>query len=212
MTQTGGIWDLALNAAVAAITLASWLHMALDRSGSGRILSTRGVASLKYFTVLSNLLSGATAAVAAVAIAQGWAYPTWLVLLKLCATTSVMLTFVTVVTFLGPRLGWKAMFSGANLWLHLVLPLAAAAECCLFVPLEGLAPQATLVALLPTAAYGIGYIGNLVRNGVKKDGRNNDFYGFASWGMGRLPIVAAVMLLVTWGIAFVLFLASGMCQ
>ena len=48
--------SLALNALIAAIVLAAWLGMVFAVHERGA-LTSRGLRSLKYFTVLSNLLA-----------------------------------------------------------------------------------------------------------------------------------------------------------
>ena len=88
-----------LNIVLPVIIVYEWLDMFYF--GGENFLSTRGVASLKYFTILSNLLE---------AFACLW----WLwkknEVLKYAASVAVMLTCVVVLVFLGPMFGYLAMF------------------------------------------------------------------------------------------------------
>ena len=100
----------ALNVLLAIAVFGAWGRMVV--SGEGTLAST-GLSSLKYFTVLSNLL-------------EGFACLYWLAgkgakgeRLKFVATVAVSITFLVVMTFLGPLYGYPFMFEGANLWFHL---------------------------------------------------------------------------------------------
>ena len=200
--------SIVLNVAIAIISVLAWVSVALGRSDDRKLL-THGLASLRYYTVLSNLFSGAVSAAycADMLLSGGLPHP-WMVALKLAAATVVMVTFVTVVVFLGPTMGWTYMYKAGNFWLHLVLPLAAAVDVCLFVPLAGLPRVAALGPVAFTAVYGVGYIYRVLRYGIERDGVLNDFYGFCRWGTDKFAIVAVVMLLATWVIARLLMLAN----
>lgn len=100
------------------------------------------------------------------------------------------------------------MFKAGNFWLHLVLPLAAAADVCLLVPVGNLPLAATLAPVAFTAAYGVFYLGRVIRYGRERDGKVYDFYGFLRWGEHAMALVVIVMLTLTWVIAVLLRLAS----
>ncbi|MBQ9005242.1 MAG: hypothetical protein IJ092_02590, partial [Atopobiaceae bacterium] len=123
--------SMLLNIAIAIISVLAWISVVRGR-GDDRSLMAHGLRSLKYYTVLSNLFSGlASALYAAELLLTHGAPPQWLLVLKLAGASVVMVTFLTVVLFLGPTMGWTYMFKSGNFWLHLVLPLAAAADVCL---------------------------------------------------------------------------------
>lgn len=185
------------NAAIAVMTVFAWCQMFFGWGGQGGLLLARGIGAFKYFTVLSNVFSGIVSGWVAFSLARGRAASRWQCTLKLSATTCVALTFLVVAVFLGPPMGWLPMYMGANLWLHLVLPLAAIVEFCLFEQGE-LQPRADLLALIPVALYGIGYAANVLINGVGEWPQKNDFYGFAQWGLDKTPLVIAVIAAVTW--------------
>lgn len=201
--------SLVINGALAVLSPVAWLMLALRVGGPHR-LAARGRESLKYFTVLSNLLSGFTSLAYLISCltATRATTPAWLLSLKLMATSAVMLTFITVILLLGPKFGWASMYSGGNLWMHLVLPLLAAIDCMLFVPIGTLPFVATLAAMLPCILYGIGYLRAIVRHGAAQGDRAYDFYGFLRWGKQKVPLVMAGMLSASWALGIALWLAS----
>ena len=204
----GAMVSVILNVSIAVISVLAWISVVRGR-GDDRNLMAHGLASLKYYTVLSNLCSGMASALYCIQMLTDTGSPAaWVLILKLTGTATVMVTFLTVMVFLGPTMGWAPMFEAGNLWLHLLLPLAAAADLCLFVPLASLPFAATLGPVTFTAAYGAWYIWRVMRHGAKSDGVVYDFYGFCQWGTDKIGLVAAVMLLVTWVIAALLMLGN----
>ncbi len=194
---------VAVNVAIGIVSLAAWVYMAFLSKGPGT-LAAGGLASLRFFTVLSNLFNGCVALFYASWLLRGQDIAPAQKTLKLTATTAVGLTFVTVMAFLGPVFGYAMMFNGANLWFHLLLPVASFASFMFLergcrIPLKN-----TLWALLPPALYGTGYLTNIGVNGIGAWPNTNDFYGFLHWGNGVGALVACVILLVTWGISLVL--------
>jgi hypothetical protein len=196
--------SIALNASIFVLSVVSWLWITTGFGDSGN-LAARGIGSLKYFTVLSNLFSGAVSLVySIVCLAGAVRLPLWLVTLKLVATAAVMLTFLVTAALLVPTFGWKSLYRGGNFFMHLVLPLLAVADCLLFVPMAGVPMHMTLWAMAPTAAYGAFYLGRIFMHGAQPGDDRYDFYHFLRWGTKMVPMVLATMLLATWAIAVVL--------
>ncbi len=117
--------SLALNAAV----------VVLVSVGVAIAAGTLGWGIVEYYTVDSNLFLLAAAAVsaaaAAVSLAGGRPIPAWVVKLKYYAVCTVSLTFLVVITVLGPLLGgWKSLvwmlFQESGLFLHLLAPVTVA--------------------------------------------------------------------------------------
>ncbi|MBQ4019085.1 MAG: hypothetical protein II606_00175, partial [Erysipelotrichaceae bacterium] len=106
-----------LNIFMAIAVLYAWGSMFLGLSQEA--LAARGLASLRYFTILSNLLEAIACVV-------------WLIngneKIKYIAAVSVSMTFIVVMVFLGPLFGYAAMFYGVSFWLHGVVPLCAIFE------------------------------------------------------------------------------------
>ena len=201
-----------LNGAIAVISVLAWISVVQGR-GDDRSLMTHGLRSLKYYTVLSNLFSGLASALYVVSLlASGGVPAPWVLTLKLAGAAVVMVTFLTVVVFLGPTMGWEYMFKAGNLWLHLILPLAATADVCLFVPVGTLPLVATLAPVAFTAAYGVFYLGRVLLHGRERDGVVYDFYGFLKWGEDKMALVVVIMLTLTWVLAVLLRLGSSLLQ
>lgn len=200
--------SMVINGVLVVMSPAAWLMLALG-AGDSKGLAERGVHSLKYFTVLSNLLSClASLAYLVWSLAVGTPAPTWLLVLKLMTAAAVMLTFLTVIVLLGPVLGWKKMYSSGNLWMHLILPLLAAVDCVLFVPVGTLPFVVTFVSAIPCALYAVWYLSMVVRHGAEKDGVVYDFYGFLRWGWSKVPLVTASMITVSWLLGLALWWGS----
>ena len=194
--------SLAINLLIAAAVAISWCAMAFRFTDSGR-LSARGLRSMKYFTVLSNLLTGVAAAVCAVCLVRGQT-PRWASLLKYAGAVSVGLTFLTVMLFLGPVFGFKGMFKGANLWFHLLVPLLAMLDFSLLDRQAALSLGDSLIAVVPMVLYGLGYMINLLVNGFGDPAHTNDWYHFAARGIPTGIAAFAGMILGTWLLALLL--------
>ena len=211
MSQRKRVAILAINAFIAVMVVVAWAMLAFGE-GTDK-LAERGLGSLKYFTVLSNFLLGAASLVYAICEVRCLRgnlteIPRAVHLLKYVATAAVGLTFLTVMVFLGPLYGYPAMFKGANFWLHLVLPVLAIVEFCMLDGPYELRSRDNLVAVAPTLIYGIGYITNILVNGVGEGASSNDWYSFTLWGMDKIPLVLAVMLLVTFLIGLAIRIAN----
>ena len=163
------------------------------------------------FTVLSNLLLGLASLIYAVYLVRyvrsGRIVPKWAHLLKYAGTVAVTVTLMTVLLFLGPTMGYAAMFAGVNLWLHLVLPVLGIAEFVFLDTQRGISFKESLVGVLPVLVYGAFYYGNILLNGVGEPPYTNDWYGFTLFGEQFMPVVLAVMLLATW--VFALAVRAG---
>ena len=200
---------LLLNVLIVAFAVTGTIMMLFFRSNDPT-LQSKGVANLKYFTVLSNEACGIVAVVCLVLRLRGKRQP---MLAKLTAAAAVGLTFLTIAAFLGPLYGMLKMYRGANFFFHLVLPLTAMAEFVLSSDEEveeestGTSESReipfgwTFFTMIPVLAYGAAYLTNILVNGVGVWPDSNDFYGFVNWGLPVGIGIFAVLLLVTWGIA-----------
>ena len=197
------------------VVYALWLMMAFtaarlgqDGAVEGGALMTAGLRNLKYFTVLSNILEGVASAVLLGAIAANkGSVPLWAAKLKLAAAASVALTFVTVMVFLGPMMGYNFLFTGSNLWFHGIIPIAAILEYWLIDSFDGFPKvpfSATFVAVVPMLLYGVYYLLNVLRGGMAEGRYVNDWYGFAMWGIPASFLVYVIVAAVTWALALLL--------
>lgn len=167
------------------------------RSGVGNMKVT-GFKALMYFTVDSNVLSALASLGVVICLLTQLGenqalLPRWLILCKLVGAAAVGVTFLTVMVFLGPRLGYKAMFAGVNLHLHLICPLLAMISLVFLERSSSLPFPVTLLGILPTVVYGAVYLYQVV---ITKGWQ--DFYGFNLGGRWYLSLV--IMVLVSWGI------------
>ena len=108
---------IVLNAFLAVMVIIQWVILATGIPDSS--FMSGGLRTLRYFTVLSNLLEAAACII-------------WILTgnekLKYVGAVSVGLTFTVVMVFLGPLFGYLMMFTGPSLWMHGIVPLAAMAE------------------------------------------------------------------------------------
>lgn len=202
--------SLISNIFIAVMVPAAWSIMVFHLFGDG-VLTTSGLGSLRYFTVLSNLLAGAASLCYAVGLLRKTGISRWMTALKYVATVAVTLTFLTVIFFLGPLFGFAFMYQGANLWFHLVIPAVSVLEFCLLDHEHPLPFFYTLLAVLPMAVYGIFYLGNNLINGVGAGETTNDWYGFLLWGLPVGLIIFAALILVTWGAAVLIRALNKKC-
>jgi hypothetical protein len=155
---------------------------------------------LRFFTVLSNLLC-ALAALAVVVCRLGFGTLPYAVgVFKYVATAAVSVTLLTVLCFLGPTLGYKLMFTGPDLWLHLICPLLAVVSLLLWDKPE-LPFGAAFLGTLPVALYGAVYIRRVLF--APEQRRWPDFYGFnrgGKWPLSyaAMTVGAAVVSVVLW--------------
>ena len=177
----------AWNVLLAIAVFGAWGRMLV--SGEGTLAST-GLSSLKYFTVLSNLL-------------EGFACLYWLAgkgakgeRLKFVATVAVSITFLVVMTFLGPLYGYPFMFEGANLWFHLLVPVGAILEQ-VFLSKGPFGRKDVLFAALPVLFYGAGYLCNILMNGVGEWPDTNDWYSFMMWGYPGAAVIYGGLILIS---------------
>ena len=105
------------------------------------------------------------------------------------------------MVFLGPLYGYPEMFVGANLWLHLVVPITAMAEI-IFLSDATYTRRDNNLAVIPPLIYGIVYVLNILINGMGEWPNTNDWYLFFYWGYPIGFLIYVVIALVTWLLAF----------
>ena len=200
----------ALECFVALMTPAAWGEMMFYTAERER-LALSGLANLRYFTVLSNLFAGLASLLCLIVYLRRRKtvlhMPLWLVRLRSVAVSAVMVTFLTVALFLGPVYGFETMYVRANFWFHLILPLASLAGWFL-IPAPTLPFRATLLSMIPVAVYAVFYCGNILLHGVGLYPDTNDWYGFLTWGIGPGLGIFAGLLLISWGVSALIWVAT----
>ena len=198
--------SLALDILIAVMVFFSWLCMIMGWGNNGTI-AAGGFRNLKYFTVLSNLLAGSASVLNIIFTIRAdrtfQKIPSWVYKLRYAGAAAVALTFLVVIAFLWPVFKIPGLFSGANLFFHVVVPILA------FIGIVmGKGPELefrdSFPAALPMLIYGTGYILNNLINGVGEWPDTNDWYGFISWGWGPGICIFGFLILVTWGTALLM--------
>lgn len=165
-----------VNAFIALAVPAAWLYMMFSRKDGA--FSATGLRSLRYFTVLSNLLEGAASVFFLIAGANKRLRPA-ADRLKYVAANAVLLTFFTVAMLLAPLYGPHGMFREHNLWFHLLIPLIAGAEFLLLND-EPVTARDSLMAVTPVVLYGTVYTAVNLASGAPYP---FDLYRFLQWGV-----------------------------
>lgn len=188
------------NVLIAILVFIGWM---LTLIKPDPILAITGFENLKFFTVLSNLFEGLVSILWFITFtATKGKTVHWLEVLKYIAAVSVFVTFTVVLVFLVPLYGILGMYKNANLFFHLIVPIAAFLEAVIlsesdFTWIEN------LLVMIPPVAYGVGYLVNILVNGVGLGSSTNDFYMFLHWGY---PVGILIFACIA-GISFVLGLA-----
>ncbi len=166
-----------------------------------------GARCFRYFTVDSSILAAFAAAIMLWFELRGKRIPRWALLVKFIAAAAVGVTFFTVVFFLGPMMGYRAMFAGKNLFMHAITPIVSMGSFCLWEREEPLSVRQGFLGVLPTAVYGALYLTMVVVIGAANGGWP-DFYGFNIGGLWSVSML--VMLAATAGLSQLLRFANRM--
>lgn len=172
----GDIMDNAINILIFVITAISFLFCFRK---DGRWDLRAGKKSLRFFTILSNLFC-AVSALLWVLSSSYWAW-----LFKYVGTVAVTVTLLTVIFFLGPNMGYKPLFSGKDLYLHLCGPLLAIVSFCFMECQFALSFSLSLLGILPVIIYGFVYLVEVV---ILKNWE--DFYGYNKDGKWKKSMAA----------------------
>lgn len=108
--KTGSRVRKYVNIFIVIASVASWLALLVFGEGE---LAERGINSLKYFTVLSNLFAGLSSVIWLISSRENGKASETVERLKYIAAASVALTFTVVMVFLGPLYGYPEMFNKA---------------------------------------------------------------------------------------------------
>ena len=202
------IITLAINIILFIMPFAAWMYMTFN-AGKYDSMSLRGIRNLQYYTVESNLLYGISCLIyffhRRKALKDGTKFPRWVMILKLTAVTSVTLTFMCVMGFLGPVWGYASMVRGANFFLHLVVPVSAIVVFLVLETEHALGFGSTLISLIPTTIYAVIYLGRIIIQGRYEDEYGgNDWYGFAMWGLPVSIMIFFAILVFTFAFSMIL--------
>ena len=198
--------------ALIAVLTAVGAYICFAKPGEDGILVAYGAENLKFFTVESNLFLGLVCLADLVLAVLGKTgrlrrRPPVMETLFYIASVAVALTFTVVVLFFGPGVGYAPLFRDANLYFPLIVPVLGMLSFCLFHRGRAIPLGETVLALIPSAAYGLYYTAVLLARGVHFP--ETDWYGFAAGGLRGSVLTAGGVLLTTWLLALLLRLAAG---
>lgn len=175
--------------------------------------------AFRYFTTDSNIFMGLVALILIPFNIKSIKHnrectPSFFTKLNLAATTSVTLTFLTVVCFLAPleinKGGYFSMFTKSNFVYHFLIPVLAIINFTLFETRNRLKFRHCFYSLIPMVLFACFYITYQVMhmNGNKLD-KQYDFYHFIYGDSiySALYTSLPIMLAVTFLFSFLLFLA-----
>ena len=136
---------------------------------------------------------------------DGQVFSRFVFVFRYTATVSVLTTFLTVLVFFLPIYGPGPLYFGANLWLHLIIPVLSVIGFFIMPEERRLSFKASLFPIIPVIAYAAFYCTNLMVNGVGGAYPNtNDWYGFLNWGWTVGWCIFAGILAATWAAALLL--------
>lgn len=191
--------ELILNLVIVIFTVIGIILMLTSEPEEGALQST-GIENFKYYTVLSNVFCGIVALIYLVLILLK-KNTDRMAVFKLAAVCGVAITFAVVAFMFGPLYGFLQFYKRGNLFFHLLLPLTAMAEFTVIRRPE-IPFRYTVYSAIPTLLYGIGYMLNILINGIGGPWPyTNDFYAFLSWGWPVGILIFTVITLSSFGAA-----------
>lgn len=172
--------EILFNLVIVILAVTGIILMLTSEAEEGALQSS-GLENFKFYTVLSNVFCGIVALIYLIFIFAKKGTDK-MAALKLAAVCGVAITFAVVAFMFGPLYGFPNFYKRGNLFFHLLLPVTAMAEF-IFVKRKKIPFKYTVFAAIPTLLYAIGYLLNILINGIGGPWPDtNDFYGFLNWG------------------------------
>jgi len=172
--------EILFNLVIVILAVTGIILMLTSEAEDGALQSS-GLENFKFYTVLSNAFCGIVALIYLIFIFAKKGTDK-MAALKLAAVCGVAITFAVVAFMFGPLYGFPNFYKRGNLFFHLLLPVTAMAEF-IFVKRKKIPFRYTVFAAIPTLLYAIGYLLNILINGIGGPWPDtNDFYGFLNWG------------------------------
>lgn len=172
--------EILFNLVIVILAVTGIILMLTSEAEEGALQSS-GLENFKFYTVLSNVFCGIVALINFIFIFAKKGTDK-MAALKLAAVCGVAITFAVVAFMFGPLYGFPNFYKRGNLFFHLLLPVTAMAEF-IFVKRKKIPFKYTVFAAIPTLLYAIGYLLNILINGIGGPWPDtNDFYGFLNWG------------------------------
>lgn len=146
------------------------------------------------FTTDSNIVCAAASLVIAIfdvklITGQCKVIPFTVQIIKYIGTVSVFVTFIVVLTFLGPKLGYiNTLFMGTSVYMHLLGPLLAILSFCVLDQGRPLKKIWIFPGAATVFVYGVYYLIRYVFN-EPADSNYYDFYGFNIGGFWYISFI-----------------------
>ena len=200
-------FEIILNLIIVIFTVIGIILMLTSKAEEGALQSS-GIENFKFYTVLTNVFCGIVASV--FLVFKILKKDTEKIrVLKLAAVVGVAITFAVVAFMFGPLYGFLQFYKRGNLYFHLLLPVTAMIEF-IFVKRRKIPFKFTVFAAIPTLLYGIGYLLNILINGIGGAWPDtNDFYGFLNWGWPVGIVIFTGIPLTAFGVACIFRMISN---
>lgn len=196
------IWitNIITNSLIVALMIVAVLMMFF---GDGGVLASSRWSSFKYFTIQSNVFAGLASlfSLIYILVKRKEEYPGWLAVIKLVSVTSVGVTFVVVMTYLGAVYGYPFLFNRANLFLHGIIPVLAIVFYILFEPKMKLKFTMNLYSMIPVTIYGIIYLANVAAKNDYGNYKGADWYAFGTYGLGIGVLCLFIIIILEFGLS-----------
>ena len=186
---------------VVSTSIGTYLMFSNTANGVG--LMSAGLENFKYFTVLSNIFCGIVSLIALIRRKMP-------VVVRLMSSSAVGLTFLIVAAFLQPIYPDTNLYQGGNLWFHLIVPVISMVQFILLETSSKIPFRYTFLSALLSLIYGMGYLINILVNGVGEWPDTNDWYGFLNWGFPVGIAIFAFVVLMNFVIAVILRALNGL--
>ena len=198
------ITNIITNSLIVALMIVAVLLMFFGEAG---VLASSRWSAFKYFTIQSNVFTGLASLASLIYLCahKDKEYPGWLAVIKLVSVTSVGVTFVVVMTYLGAIYGYPLLFRNANLFLHGIIPVFAIIFYALFEPKVKLRFTMNLYSLLPVTIYGIAYLINVTAKDDFGNYKGADWYAFGTYGLGIGFLCLFIIIVLEFGLSVGLY-------
>ena len=200
-------FEIILNLIIVIFTVIGIILMLTSEAEEGALQSS-GIENFKFYTVLTNVFCGIVASV--FLVFKIFKKDTEKIrVLKLAAVVGVAITFAVVAFMFGPLYGFLQFYKRGNLFFHLLLPVTAMIEF-IFIRRKKIPFKFTVFAAIPTLLYAIGYLLNILINGIGGPWPDtNDFYGFLNWGWPVGIVIFTGIPLTAFGVACIFRMISN---
>ena len=200
-------FEIILNLIIVIFAVIGIILMLTSEAEEGALQSS-GIENFKFYTVLTNVFCGIVASV--FLVFEILKKDTEKIrVLKLAAVVGVAITFAVVAFMFGPIYGFLQFYKRGNLFFHLLLPVTAMIEF-IVVRRKKMPFRYTVFAAIPTLLYAIGYLLNILINGIGGAWPDtNDFYGFLNWGWPVGIVIFTGIPLTAFGVACIFRMISN---